>query len=288
MIKTKYFPIVVLLPIVCWYALFFIWPLINSIRIGFYEWNILDPSGSPFVGLSNYRELFRDDVFITSLINTLKFVFFRIIIGIPLGLAVALLILNLKLRNLYLGVIFSPYTCSVSAISILFIWLFQPTFGLINFLLKWIGLPPQGFLSASNQAIYVITAVDIWQSLGYTVVLYIAGLMEIPTEFLEAAQLDGANSWLIFRRITLPLLSNVTLFILVTTMIGAFQIFDRVAVMTSGGPGTSSYVLSYFIYRYAIFHMRLSYACAAAIIMFLIILIISIFQIRIFRRSWEY
>ena len=288
MIKTKYFPLIVLIPIVCWYVLFFIWPLINSVRIGFYEWNILDPSGSPFVGLNNYKELFRDDVFITSLINTLKFVFFRIIIGVSLGLAVALLILNLRVKNLYLGIIFSPYTCSVSAISILFIWLFQPTFGLINFLLKGIGLPPQGFLSDPNQAIYVMTAIDIWQSLGYTVVLYVAGLTEIPTEFLEAAQLDGANSWQIFRRITLPLLSNVTLFILVTTMIGAFQIFDRVAVMTSGGPGTSSYVLSYFIYRYAIFHMRLSYACTAAIIMFLIIFLISIFQIRIFRRSWEY
>ncbi len=287
--KKNYFPLLVIAPIIGWYLLFSLWPVINAVRTSFYEWNTIDPANSPFVGWRNYKELIGDPAFRTSFRNTFIYVILRTGIGIPLALAIAVLLSQIvKGRNAFIFIIFIPAVCAVAAMSVLFKWLYQPTFGLFNAILKALRLPPQGFLSDSKQVIYWIVATDIWQGLGYGVILFMAGIMEIPDVFKEAAKIDGASSWQVFWRITLPLLSNVTLFVVVTTLIGAFQVFDRIAVMTEGGPGKSSYVVAYFIYRYGIFHMRVSYATAAAIIMFLVILVFTVFQIKILRPKWEY
>jgi len=192
------------------------------------------------------------------------------------------------MRNVYMGIIFLPAICAVAAMSVLFAWIFQPTFGLLNAILKMLHLPPQGFLSDPKQALICIVATDIWQGLGYGTIIFLAGLMEVPDMFIEAAKIDGATSWQTFWKVTLPLLNNVTLFLLVITLISSFQVFDRIAVMTSGGPGKSTYVMAYFIYRYGIFHMRVGYASAAAIIMFLIIISFTLLQLRIFKTRWEY
>lgn len=251
---------------------------------------MIDPEGSSFVWLSNYKELFGDRNFIYSLKNTLVFVAVRVIIGIPLGLLVALLLERIsRFRNLSLALIFAPYACSITAMTILFRLLFQPRFGLINSFLGYVGLPPQRFYQDPSQAIYVFASVDIWQAMGYTVILYLAGLLEIPKEFTEAAQIDGASGWQIFRRIKLPLLSNVTLFVFVTTFIFAFQVFERMAVMTGMGQARpSQFVMAFFVYRYAIHHMRMGYACAASIIMFFIIFGFTLLELKFLRRKWEY
>ncbi len=256
-----------------------------------YEWNTIDPAGSPFVGLSNYHELFSDRTFALSVSNTLIFVAIRVLIGIPIGLFVAVLLEGIeKFRNLFLGLIFAPYVASIASISILFYWLLQPRFGLINQVLSSIGLPTQQFLSNPGQTILAAAAVDIWQSLGYSAVLFLAGLLEIPKDFSEAARIDGATGWQVFWKIKLPLLSNVILFVFVTTVISAFQVFERVPMLVGNMNSVrpSQYVMSFFIYRYAIHHMRLGYACAAAIIMFLIIFVFTLIQLRALRRRWEY
>lgn len=289
--KTSRFPLMIIIPVLAWFIIFFFYPFINSIRVSAYEWNIIDPVGSPFVGLSNFRELFQDRVFITSLWNTIKFVILRVLIGIPIGLFVSVLLEKIGvLRNMFLGFIFAPYAVSITAISVLFRWLFQPRFGLVNTVLKIVGLPAQKFISDPTQAIYVYAAVDIWQSIGYSVILFLAGLLEIPKDFTEAAILDGANGWKIFWKIKLPLLSNVSLFVFITTLIGAFQIFERMAVFT-GNPNdarASQYVLSFYIYRLSIHHMRMGYACAAAIVMFLIVFVFTLIQLKVLRKKWEY
>jgi len=288
--KTKYFPLIVLVPVFAWFMIFFFYPIFESFRISLYEWNVIDPTGSPFVGFSNYAELWEDRNFIYSLRNTLIFVGVRVIIGIPLGLLVALLLERVsRFRNLFLAFIFAPYACSITSITILFRLLFQPRFGLFNFLLESIGLPPQRFYADPNQAIYVFAGVDIWQAMGYTVILYLAGLLEIPNEYIEAARIDGASGLQIFSKIKLPLLSNVTLFVFVTTFIYAFQVFERMAVMTGINQARpSQFVMAFFIYRYAIHHMRMGYACAASVIMFLLILSFTLLQLKILRRRWEY
>ncbi|NPV52417.1 MAG: sugar ABC transporter permease [Firmicutes bacterium] len=288
--RSRSFPFLILVPIACWYVVFLVWPVINSFRTSFYEWNVIDPSFSPFIGLRNYIKLLNDYVFIKSFWNTIIYVFFKTAIGVPLSLAVAVLLMRLKRgRDLHLFFIFLPAVCAVAAMSVLFRWLYQPTFGLFNTILKMLGLPPQGFLSDPAQAIYAIVATDIWQGLGYGTVIFLAGLMDIPVDFEEAAKIDGATGWQSFFKVTLPLLGNVTLFVVVTTLIGAFQVFDRIAVMTNqGGPGTSSYVIAYFIYRYGIFHMRVGYATAAAVIMFFMIIGLTLLQMRALKPQWRY
>jgi multiple sugar transport system permease protein len=154
-------------------------------------------------------------------------------------------------------------------------------------ILRLLHIPDQGFLNSPQQAIYCIVATDIWQGLGYQVMIFLAGLMEVPETYLEAATIDGARPRQIVFRIMIPLLGNVMAFVVVTTLIGAFQVFDRVLVMTRGGPGNNSYVLSFFIYRYALYYYRAGYASAAAIVMFLVTIVISIAQLKIIRPKWR-
>lgn len=292
MLGTKYFPLVILVPVLGWFVIFFFYPAINSLRMSMYEWNIIDPAGSPLVGLSNYRELFKDMVFLTSLKNTFLFVAVRVLLGIPIGLFVAVLLERIEiLRNFFLGLIFAPYVASITSMSILFRWLLQPRFGLVNKILTSAGLPPQSFLSSPGQTILAASLVDIWQSLGYSAVLFLAGLLEIPRDLSEAARIDGANEWQVFFKIKLPLLANVNLFVFVTTLIGAFQVFERVAMLAAPSMNDvrpSNYVMAFFIYRYAVHHMRLGYACAAAIVMFAIIFAFTLLQLKTLRRRWEY
>jgi multiple sugar transport system permease protein len=262
----------------------------KSAQASLYEWNTLKPSESYFVGFGNYTELFSDPTFRISMINTFQFVFLKTVISIPLGLGIALLLYKIHdnvSRHAFLLIIFMPHVCSIAAMSILFKWMYQPMFGWFNIILQALHLPQQGFLNSPKQAIYAIIATDIWHGIGYQVIILLAGLMEIPDTYIEAATIDGAKPWQILFRVRIPLLANVLAFVLVTTLIGAFQVFDRVLVMTEGQPGNSSYVLSFFIFRYAIYYWRAGYASAAAIIMFVIVLVFSYFQLRIIRPKWR-
>ena len=287
--KTKYFAWAILAPIIGWYMLFMFWPVLNAVRTSFFEWNTLNPSTSTFIGLRNYPELFGDGYFLTSLKNTLLYVLLKPGLSIPIALLVALLLLKLdKGRNGFVFIIFLPHVCAIVAMSVLFKWLYQPTFGLFNHILKALSLPPQGFLNDPKQAIFSIIAMDIWQGLGYQVIILLAGLMEIPDALTEAATIDGANARQVFFKVTLPLLGSVMLFVVVTTLIGAFQVFDRVAVMTRGEPGKSTYVLAYFIYRYGLYHYRAGYATAAAMVMFVMVMVITLVQFKLLRPKWEY
>jgi multiple sugar transport system permease protein len=288
--KSKYFPAVILIPILLWFALFLFWPVVKSAQASLYEWNTLKPSESKYIGASNYLELTQDQTFLIGMKNTLLYVLLKVGVSVPLGLLVALLLYRIqhnRARNAFLLVIFMPYVCSVAAMSVLFKWLYQPMFGGFTTLLRMVHIPDQGFLNSPQQAIYCIVATDIWQGLGYQVMILLAGLMEIPDTYVEAATIDGAKPRQVVFRIMVPLLVNVLAFVLVTTLIGAFQVFDRVLVMTKGGPGNNSYVLSYFIYRYALYYYRAGYASAVAIIMFLMTIVISIAQIRILRPKWK-
>lgn len=287
--KSKTFHLVILIPILSWYMIFMFWPIANAIRTSFFEWNTLQVSESIFIGLRNYTELFGDRVFQTSFINTLLYVVFKTGISIPLAIMIALLLIKVEYgRKAFIFLIFLPNICAIAAISILFRWLYQPTFGLFNNIIKAVGLPPMGFLNDPNQALFSVIATDIWQGLGYQVIILLAGLLEIPDTFTEAATIDGARSDQTFFRIKLPLLGNVLLFVVVTTLITAFQVFDRIAVMTEGEPGKSTYVMAYFIYRQGLYHYRAGYATAAALILFFMVMVVTIIQFKLLKPKWEY
>lgn len=193
-----------------------------------------------------------------------------------------------RTQRFYIFCVFAPALCSSAAIGVLFAWLYQPRFGPINAALALLGLPRQGFLTVADQALYAVVAVDVWQHVGFGAIVFLAGLLSIPESVIDAARIDGANRWALFWRVTLPLLSHTTLFMAVITLIGSFQVFDLILVMTGGGPGSATYVLSYLIYNEGLLRNNMGAATAISLVMFAIILVFTIAQFRLLRPRWEY
>jgi len=297
--KKLVFPVLVLIPIVVWYSAFVWYPLLYSVWASFHLWIPEAPRESPFVGISNYVKFFvTDPRFKVALSNTFIYVALKTSLVVAIGILIALLLnQTYRLQRLYIYFLFLPVLCSASAIGILFLYLYQPTFGLLNNVLKTIGLSPRGFLSDPKQALYCVVAADIWQTIGFSTLIFFTALMDLPEVFLDAAKIDGAGPVRTFFSVTLPLLGHAFLFIAVYTMINAFQVFDFIFVMTStgggtggaaGGPGYSTYVLSLIVYNEGMLRLQVDKAAAAGVIMFAIILALTVFQLKILRPKWEY
>ncbi len=299
-VKNKYlFPIVVLAPVLVWYVLFMYYPVIYSIFASFHLWVAENPKESTFVGLRNYVELFTTDPrFKRALANTFLYVTLKVAIVVPFGLVFALCLEYLKKgHKFYIFFVFLPALCSATAIGILFTYFYQPSFGLFNEILSKLGLQRQPFLSSSKQAIFCVIVTDSWGYIGFTTLIFFAGIMSLPSQFVEAARVDGAGALRTFFSIKLPLLGHTLVFITIYTMINAFQFFDFIFVMTSsgggtggasGGPGYSSYVLSLLVYNEGMLRMHIDKATATATVMLVIVMILTLLQFKVLRPKWEY
>jgi multiple sugar transport system permease protein len=181
-------------------------------------------------------------------------------------------------------------TMAISTISeaIVFIWLFDPSYGVINYFLSWFGVPPQQFINSPSEALYVIIAMTIWGWTGFAVVIYLAALQGVPPTLIEAAAIDGAGPWQTFRRVTLPLLSPASLFLAVWLTINALQLFDEVYLSTQGGPLNATTVLVYYLYTQAFQQFNFGYASAIAYFLFVVIIVITVIQFRVGRRFTYY
>jgi ABC-type sugar transport system permease subunit len=186
------------------------------------------------------------------------------------------------------GVIFMPVVTSMVAVSLMFVWLYQPMYGVLNYVLEFVGLGPYDFLNSPTQVMPSIVAMSVWKSVGYTMVLFLAGLTTIPSELYEAARVDGASGLQSFIHITIPLLKPTTLFALVTGMIGGFQVFTQIYVMTGGGPGTASRTLVMHIYETGFKFFEMGRASALAFLLFALVLVITILQLKYLRADFEY
>jgi len=184
--------------------------------------------------------------------------------------------------------VFVPLVTSTVATGIVFLWLLDPTFGLVNYVLHALGLPQQKFLQDPNQAIYCIVAMTVWGWLGFDVIVYLAALQGIPQDLLEASEIDGASKWATFRSVVLPLLSPATLFLVVWSTINALQLFDEIYVTTHGGPLGATTVLVYYLYQQAFQFFNAGYGAAIAYVLFVGILIITLFQLWVGRRRVYY
>jgi multiple sugar transport system permease protein len=288
--RRNLFPWLVLTPVIIYYFVFLIYPILYAIWVSLHLWITENPSASKFVLFRNFIDLLSSTSrFPNAFTNTLIYVSIRTVALVPLGLFVALLLYQFqRMQRFYLFCIFAPIVCSSAAVGVLWKWFYHPRFGPINMALASLGLPRQGFITVADQALYSIVAVDIWQHIGFGAVIFLAGLMSIPEEMLEAARIDGANRRQLFWQIMLPLLAHTTLFVTVITLIGSFQVFDLILVMTNGGPGYATYVLSYLIYNEGIARNNLGGAAAISLVMFVIILIVTVFQFRLLRPRWEY
>ncbi|PFG34433.1 carbohydrate ABC transporter permease [Sanguibacter antarcticus] len=253
-------------------------PVVILLYLGFTSWNAF--GAATFTGTDNFERLVRDTTFHTALKNTIYFAVMHIplTLGASLGLA---LLLNRKMRGMafFRTVAFFPYITSIVAIAVVWNMLFSPEAGVINQMLMAIGIDdPPGWTTSTTWAMPAIVIVATWRDMGYYMLLFLAGLQAIPSELYEAARVDGASAVQRFRNVTLPSLRPTTFFVTVMLTIASFKIFDLILVMTNGGPGTSTLVLSQYIYRKGFVENDFGYASAIAVVLFVICLGVTVLQ----------
>ena len=264
----------------------YLYPVAYSAWVSVYEWDLATPAR--YVGLQNYRALWSAE-FGEVVANTVWYSVGVVVLSQALGLALALALNNrTRLGALFQASIFSSYVVSWVAVSLLWIWLLDPQYGLVTYVLRLVGLPSVNWLGDHRIALWSLVLVTVWKTVGYPLVIYLAGLQAIPGDLLEAAALDGAGSWQRFRHITWPLLAPTSLFLLITLTVASFQGFDIVRIMTQGGPVTATMIYVYYIYEQAFQYFKLGKASAAVVIFFALIVGLTFLQWLLFRRRLHY
>jgi multiple sugar transport system permease protein len=281
-----------LLAPLAFFVLIRILPTLSALQVAFYQWDMLSDE-RPFVGLDNFQRLAGDAMFRAALGNTLKYVGLGVPIGLVLALAMALALARVRrLAGLFRTVYFIPFITSLVAAGWVWRWLYQPQRGSINELLGLVGIPSQPFLQSTSQALPSIVVVNVWHDLGFQIVIFLAGLHAIPDIYYEAARLDGAGRWALFRNITLPLLNPTIVFLAVTSAISSLQVFSQVQNMSSqgtGGPLNSTLSLVLYVYQKAFGGAyQMGYASAMTVVLFVLILTVTVVQLRVLTRRYEY
>jgi len=269
-------------------ALFTLTPILASLGLTLFEWDLL--TSPRFAGLGNFRRmLFHDRNFWVALRHTLYFIagYIPLVMVIALGVAVAL---NQKIKGrvLFRTAFFVPVVSAWVAVALLWKWIFNPRFGMLNYVLKFIGIEGLTWLFDPQLAMPAIIITSVWKDIGFVMVMYLAGLQGIPATYYEAAAIDGAGGLARFRHITLPLLSPTTFFALIISLINSFQVFDQVWIMTEGGPAGATIVLVEQIVKNAFSYSRMGYASALSWVLFLLVFAVTALQMRLQKRWVAY
>ncbi|WP_178023481.1 carbohydrate ABC transporter permease [uncultured Paenibacillus sp.] len=281
-------PLLFLVPAIVLYAVFFVYPFLFTFLLSFQQWNMVSPDRT-FVGMSNYTELLRDEVFWTSMRNTVLYLLMTMPISIGLGLGLALLMESLlRGRAVYRFIFYLPVVSPIAVVAIVWSLMYDDQHGVVNELLRFFGMDGPNWLSDASSSLWAVAIVGIWKGFGYEMLLYVSGLKAIDKGLYEAASLDGAG-WL--RRlvhITLPLLSPITLFIVIMGIISSFQNFTLIKIMTGGGPNNSSNVLVHQLYQEAFQFFSIGKAAAISVLLFALVLLITVVQLRLSRNTVHY
>lgn len=262
---------------------FFVYrPLLDNIRLSFFDWNISSVRPPRFIGLQNYIEWATTPASWQIVFQTVAFTATAVFGSMALGLGLAMLLdRKLRGRGLVRSLIFAPYVISGAVIGVAFQFVFDPSYGLIQDLLHRVGLPSPDFYTDSFWAMFMITATYVWKNLGYTFVIYLAALQGLRQDLDEAAEIDRTSGLRKFLKVTLPQLRPTTFFLSITVLLNSFQVFDIIHVMTGGGPyGTGTTTLVYQVYQETFVNNRAGYGAAVATIMFLMVLVITVIQVR--------
>ncbi|HHW05884.1 MAG TPA: sugar ABC transporter permease [Methanothermobacter sp.] len=260
-------------------------PIIASFLLSFTNWDLIRPA--EWIGFGNYNMLLEDPLFWQSLKVTSIYALFSVPLGILGGLAIAVL-MNQKIKGLsvFRTIYYLPAVVSGVAVSLLWSWIFNPDFGVLNYLLSLIGINGPGWIYDEKWALPSLIIMSLW-GVGGGMVIYLAGLQGVPTELYEAAIIDGASSWRRFWSITIPMISPVIFFQLIMGIIGSFQIFTQAYIMTGGGPNNATLFYVLYLYRNAFQWFKMGYASALAWVLFIVILILTIIQFKLANR-WVY
>lgn len=242
-----------------------------------------------FVGLENYRRIFEDPESWMVLKNTLIYTLGTVPLNMILALAAACLLHRRVVGRKFLRTaFFAPVVISAVSAAVIWRWIYDPNFGIVNYLLNLVGIPPVNWINDPSAAMFGLILMGVWKTFGVNMVLYLAGLQGIPEHYYEAADIDGASRWSRFWHITLPLLSPTSFFIMVMSVIGSFQVFDIVYVLTQGGPLGSTKVLVFYLYEQAFKFFDMGYASAVAYFLFALIFVLTLIQIRYMRSRVYY
>jgi len=283
--------LVAIVPTVIFYLVFSYGAIVYAFYLSLHKWTVGEPI--IFLGFANYEKALREDpLFYKALWNTFYYAVVTIPVGSALALILAVGINGLgRLANVFRTIYFLPVVSSLVAISVVWRWLYQPNFGLINQVIGALGGPRLMWLQEPSLAMPAVMIMAIWHGVGYTMVIFLAGLQGIPQTFYEAAMIDGANKWQLLKNITIPLLMPTITFVLVTGLIGSLQVFTEMYVLVGSpgsGPLNATRTIVVHLYERAFTYFQMGYASATAFVLFAIILVFTILQLRLLRTRWEY
>ncbi|ADI07233.1 carbohydrate ABC transporter membrane protein [Streptomyces bingchenggensis BCW-1] len=270
-------------PALLGFLVFLLWPTLRGIYLSFTRFNLLTPA--KWVGLDNYIRMVHDPIFWDSLKVTVEYVVINIGVQTVSALVIAVLLQRLTQSAVLRGIVLAPYLMSNVVAGVVWLWMLDNQLGIGNEIIQSLGLDRVPFLADETWAIPTIALINVWRHVGYTALLLFAGLQAIPNDMYEAAKVDGASEWRMFWRITMPLLRPVLAVVLIMTVIGSFQVFDTVAVTTSGGPANATNVLQYYIYGSAFGRFQFGYASAMSVALLAVLSAITVIQYRITRAG---
>ncbi len=272
------------------FSVFTLYTVAFSFYLSFHEWNLVEPA-KPFVGLDNYARLFEDPRFRGAVVNTIYYTALSVPLTMVVGLLIALLLnTNVRGRGIFRTLYYVPVITPLVVAAIIWKWVYQGDYGLLNYYLVRLGLlqKPIAWLADRNLAMPAVILMGIWGGAGYDMVIYLAGLQAIPEEYYDAAKVDGANGVHRLFNITIPLLAPTTFFLFVMGVIGTFQVFTQIFIMTSGGPLRRTTTIGYYLYERAFLRFDMGYASAMAYALFAMILVFTLVQMRYMRQDIEY
>jgi sn-glycerol 3-phosphate transport system permease protein len=281
-------PYALILPAIVLCLIFSIAPAVMSVRDSFRSVDYV-AGADKFVGLANYRSIFTDDVFVRVFKNSVVFMFCVVAFSVPLGVAAALFLnRNRFIHNFTQSVIFTPHIVSFIAVAALWMFMMDPRYGILNYILGLFGLPPLRWLLDSGTSLLSLVIVAVWKTTGFNALIVIAALQKIPAELYESARLDSATRAGMFFHITLPIISPILVFLVTTSAISAFGTFDIVKFMTEGGPRNSSNLMVYWIYRTGFLHFQIGRAMAGAVVLILFLSVVSAVNFALMDRRAHY
>lgn len=275
-----------LLPNIVGFLMFMLIPVIATFVLSFMQYDMLTPA--KFVGFKNYIDMFHDSIVWQVTGNTILYTVLTVPVGMVISLILAVMLdQKIAFRRFYRAAFFLPAITSMVVVAIVWQWIYNPDYGILNYFLSIFGIEGPKWLLDTKTALISIAIVGIWKNAGYNMLIFLSGLQGISTSYYEAAELDGAGKLQSFWYITVPMLKPTTFFIFVMSVISSFQVFDQVMLMTKGGPGRATSVLVHYLYQNAFTYFKLGYACAIAYLLFFIIMIITVFNMRMEKSMRE-
>lgn len=281
-------PYILLSPALIIMAIFSIYPIINMIFLSFFDWNMISPEKT-FVGLANFIGLFTDEKFYQICLNTGIYVVGTVVINLTLGIALALFFYNNSVVSKFLqSITFFPYIVSLASISLLWMWIMNKDFGLLNTILNLCNLESIDWLGNQQVALYSLILISVWKGVGYNALIILAALQTIPRYIYEAAKIDNASSYMVLKKITIPMISPTLFFLGLMDTIAAFKVFETIQIITEGGPQNSTNTFVFALYEYGFHFYKIGYAASIGVILFIIIAVFTILYCRVLSKKIHY